>query len=141
ERAAIARAPRRILDQRLTDIEAGRLVPESEAGCDLRPRRVVDRVTRSTIDEQRDHGAKNELIGKATDLRVVVEHDTRGARLRRQVTRHVPLVGRLERRRHSLDERPRTSVRGQLYRYPLSGSVARTGCRPWSTTCSARDRS
>src|SRR4029077_7896387 len=73
------------------------------------------RVARSAIDEQRDHGAKNELIGNATDLRVVVEHDTRGARLRRQVTRHIPLVGRLERRRHSLDElaadeRPRPTI-------------------------------
>ncbi len=109
--ATIGRAARRIFDQRLTDVEAGGLVPESEAGCDLRPRQVVDCVAGGAVDEQRDHGAENKLIGNAADFRVVVEHDTRGARLRRQVTRHFPLVGRLKRRRHLFERgRGRTSA-------------------------------
>ena len=140
ERAAIGRAARRILDQRLADIEAGGVVPESESGRDVRAREIFDRVAGCAIDQKGDHRAQGDLIGNAPDLGVVVKYDTRGARLRRQVTRHFPLVG-LRRRNSSRRTAARRRARGHLSILAVSGSAARTGCRPWSTIYSGRARS
>ena len=80
EGAAVGRTARRIFDQRLADVEAGGLVPEAEAGGDLRPCEIVDRVAGGAVDEEADHRAEHNLVGDAADLRVVVEDDTaRGA--------------------------------------------------------------
>ncbi len=99
EGAPVSGAARGIFDQRLADIEAGGVFPEPEAGCDVRARKIFDRVAGGAIDQKADGRAERELIDNAADLGVVVKNDLRRIRRGRKLTRHFPLVGPAARRR------------------------------------------
>ena len=78
ERAAIGRG-RRIVDQRLADVEAGGVVPEAEAGGDLGARQIVGGVVDRAPGQEHDHRAQHHLIGDAADLRIVEQRRLRSA--------------------------------------------------------------
>src|SRR5665647_2097516 len=70
EGAAIARAARRIFDQRLADVEAGIGVPESEAGRDPRARQIVGGIGDGFVSDKADRYAQRHLIGDAAQRRI-----------------------------------------------------------------------
>src|SRR5262249_33826422 len=56
---------------------------------------ILDGIGGGAVNEKDDHGTKCDLVGNAADPRIIVKNDRCGARRRRQVSRHVPLVRRV----------------------------------------------
>ena len=67
EGAAERRGARRISDQRLADVEAGGIVPEAEAGSDMRLRQVLHRVVDRAIGDDADDDHDGDLDGDAAE--------------------------------------------------------------------------
>ena len=146
---AIARAGGAEPDQGLADVEAGRDVEEPEAGGDLRPSQVVDRVRRGLIKEKRHDGDQENLIEKAANFGIVEKRPFRRRCLSDScLHRTHPLTAccclppTLFMQVPGLVRRPlqkgRPDASGRPAPNPLSGPGSRTGVRPSSKGHSGR---
>ena len=67
EGIAIGRAGGAERDQRLADVEAGRVVEEAEAGGDLGPLQVLDGVRRGHVEQEDDDDDEDDLVERCRE--------------------------------------------------------------------------
>ena len=109
EGAAECRRAGGIADQRLADVEAGGIVPEAEAGGDMRARQILRRIEDGAVRQRGDENDEADLNRDAAETA--------------RAARHCPgFIG------HG---RPAAKRRAREKR--LSGTAVRIAGRPWST--------